>query len=1038
MLRGLTTRFIIFVITVTALPLQAHESRQPQRPPELCEALLAPDAYPETLKAVRERAESRYKEYEKTHPRREFTNIEVQAKREQSGDLDSPQSIKDFLGKNMSFVPTPAPVISADPASIAFIMENSSFPLHVDLPWAGHRTATTAYTSMTNNKTATAGGYLFGEDTPAVLVFLHGGGTPTASGFNGRSFGERGVPTLALDLPGHGRATANIDGLEDLDKTARWVLAQIKQLVAPGRKIVLSGHSYGAMLTYYMWLHSDEPGYEDVAEFISLAPGVDVSNAGDIPKKLAFEREWESRFRDFKGRIAQSDFEFQENMLQNGKDSDIGGTITTLTDFGYVTAPLSPERKAQLKKRMRVIVGENDGVVYVGREKEYAKAFGHLGDDFIVLPEGPTFKGIRQTGHNQFDLYDGPYENRPQSRPVVYTLIEEAVAAYGAPAADSGDEASKLMDWYFRAWANFPAFRELVRSGVEYVYSPTAQLDGITQGKKEIDNFVEKYREYIDQARKSEPLRLRAALDELGVSLDLQRAHEPARLQAELDLPKLTPEREAELKNYVKQVQEMEADLDKTFTDPVFDKEIAAVKAKFQAQLDKIQVKYEDYDGLLKNLLSRKDLSKEEENKRKVLANMHKEVKDLTGERQRRYATEHALRLTRIPVPKDIKDMRAARRELEVDRSETRRNNMREYLRRYDETVAGLHAQIERETVDRINALSRPKGLEDFAVTAGGGLGGLEVHPVIVLARQIQAEQNAVMTMTYAPPGDRDLERLSQRINAAVQEREALMGEDANKVSLTKLSANVMKLRDKRDGLVKRWADLWTKGGMSSALLDAQSANRQRALDSWKEIQSTYNARRSDWELSLHNSGQVTAANVNENMPREVKALRERAESAKQNYMLENEKLENVRWLEAAAGRITGGASKDAIKLARDLYGENFTGEATGMDSVAQQLKSEEEYLESRRRQVSMLSRKADDLRYKYMLKMHIAGLTTPYTVEQVPVAAALNRPLPEVLGELRTNPVFMRALNQLKQKWDDMLIELRQGVNSKAGDTGY
>src|SRR5262249_17368435 len=156
--------------------------------------------------------------------------------------------------------------------------------------------------------------------------------------------------------------------------------------------------------------------------------------------KLEFERQWETSFKDFKDRIAESDFEFQENMLQNGKDSDIGGTITTLNDFGYITAPVSPERKAQLKKRMRVIVGETDGVFDVGREKEYAKAFGPLADDFIILPEGPTFKGVRKTGHNQFDLYDGPYENRPLSRPVVYTMIEEAVAAYGAPPPDNSDE----------------------------------------------------------------------------------------------------------------------------------------------------------------------------------------------------------------------------------------------------------------------------------------------------------------------------------------------------------------------------------------------------------------------------------------------------------------------------------------------------------------------------------------------------------------------------------------------------------------------
>src|SRR6185312_16325932 len=118
--------------------------------------------------------------------------IEVEIKKEQVGEI-GPRALQQLLGKDQSFVSTPAPSAPMDTA-VNLHLEAKSLPVHVDQEWHGHRTSTTVFASLPKAVKPRDGQYLVGAEYPVVLISLHGGATPTATGKNGMSIGEALAP----------------------------------------------------------------------------------------------------------------------------------------------------------------------------------------------------------------------------------------------------------------------------------------------------------------------------------------------------------------------------------------------------------------------------------------------------------------------------------------------------------------------------------------------------------------------------------------------------------------------------------------------------------------------------------------------------------------------------------------------------------------------------------------------------------------------------------------------------------------------------
>ncbi len=315
-----------------------------------------------TFRQLEKRTIARIEALRKITPAPGFSNLVEEAKVEQVGEK-GPQALQELLPAGVSFVNTPAPT-SVHPTAVDVLEEGRAIAAHVDVPWDGRPTSTTAWVSLPRPRLISESKYLVGPEYPEVIVHLHGGGTPTATGRNALSIakevGKRGIPLIGIDLPGHGRATRNPEGLETFKKQVDWMMKAVKQLVDPRVKIVVSGHSWGGQFAVFMHRLSRDPNYSRISKFIALAPPVDVSLGGSLKQKMDFERWYQKEFVQFESRIAHGDFDFQKNMLDHGKESDVGTYHTNLTDLDYWTPPLTPEEQEGLKP-ITLWVGSADG-----------------------------------------------------------------------------------------------------------------------------------------------------------------------------------------------------------------------------------------------------------------------------------------------------------------------------------------------------------------------------------------------------------------------------------------------------------------------------------------------------------------------------------------------------------------------------------------------------------------------------------------------------------------------------------------------------
>jgi acetyl esterase/lipase len=122
-----------------------------------------------------------------------------------------------------------------------------------------------------------------------VLVFVHGGGfrggSPAGNAYQGRAALEQGAMYVALGY----RVIPDArfpDSVEDVERGLRWLLEHIGELGGDPGRIVLAGHSAGAMLAGWIGLrHSSLPadsikGLVLISGFYDLVPqSAEIINA---------------------------------------------------------------------------------------------------------------------------------------------------------------------------------------------------------------------------------------------------------------------------------------------------------------------------------------------------------------------------------------------------------------------------------------------------------------------------------------------------------------------------------------------------------------------------------------------------------------------------------------------------------------------------------------------------------------------------------------------------------------------------------------
>ncbi len=972
-----------------------------------CEVPLIANDRAMTVGELRERSKERIAQREQRVPRPRFDNIEIASLAEQEGE-PAPRAIQDILGENFSLVATPAPT-SPDPVSVGLVQEAGlSFPLHLDILWKGQHTSTAAYFTLPK-RLRSNGGYIIGPEYKIAQVHLHGGGTPTATGKNGVSIGEKladeNVPVMSVDLFGHGRATRRPDGLLSARDQVEYIWEMVERAIHPSVPVIISGHSYGAMLALVMHRMSADPKFNRIVHFVSMSPGIDPTLGGSPEERLKAQEWYEKNYPQLKKRIAPADFEFLSNIIQNGKDSDVGSLFTALTDLDYSLKPLTAEEQARLKP-LTVIVGTADGMVYVGWERQFQELFGNLipPSKFVLLGPGRTWKSPNEdvpTGHQIFDRYiDGTTKYQ------VYEMLKEIArtAAGEATPPDAEDPAEKAYDTFLRHYAGFFAFRELMDNHVEYVERRLPYMLELTGGKDSgrkavIEKYIFRSEELESKWSKETDSKVQKALDELAKDIGLPGIITAERAQSELDQPDLTPQRRAELEAVWSQVEKIDEDLKSSFVDQISEDHLRQLESEFAETLRAAGVTdLNDYKSKMDELEKVKPTNAAEKKVRADLKRLHQKYNAILKERARRYGEERENRIAKLKLPEGIADIRALVRELKTDRSPERRRMLKEYLARMEGVKENVRRIAREELRQRLAEIPRPEGVRDLN------------H-----ARQIKNEIDARLALVYVPEGDAEIQAIVDRI-IDLEERTTAIKKGTDTIpGLDKLESAMDDLRVRHAATQKKWQSLWAKKILTSKIIAELERKYDEAVTRSQEANFHYKSVRNRWLISLNARGELTGERVRALTP-EIRRLREIDQRLRREFLAIKEELEKARRDETRNGRLQGpeGAVQEALRV---LELER---------SLAAELRSAETLLESRARAYWKLEAELNHEKFRYVRLME-AKERLPKTIVPVSILALFSRPYDELMRELRENPVALEALQQALAKWEPILTSIRR-----------
>jgi hypothetical protein len=368
---------------------------------------------------------------------------------------------------------------------------------------------------------------------------------------------------------------------------------------------------------------------------------------------------------------------------------------------------------------------------------------------------------------------------------------------------------------------------------------------------------------------------------------------------------------------------------------------------------------------------------------------------------------------------------------------------LQNFVKAYGELEARTRAQAATDRASALSALPLPAGVSS-----------------IENARQIEDQRAGIENLTFVPAGNTQIAAIVERLKDAHRRKDELgkepeQGEEKSgqEKSLTAEEREVQ-LRKQLSENVKRWAAMWDdeKHPLTNAVLDAEMVAYNAALDVRTATGKAYEARKNQWILEHRRRGLPDEEILN--VPADLTELLNARNKAMNEFKKASDKLEEVRRLEAIKAPSSGPwaeAKSVALAIFGEAYkpghlspdGESYQAGQPSPDSLTVQLQEIEDYVEARRRELSIASQQIAQGRYEYAQALKAAGYEFPKTIIRVPIFELLNRPLPELQAMLSANRDSLGAvgaLKGLKQKWDGpdaMLTSLMQ-TKAKGSDGAY
>ena len=213
--------------------------------------------------------------------------------------------------------------------------------------------------------------WLFPPDTPAVIFYLHGGGTKSTGGHTAESlinhFFKFDIAVMSPDLPWHGEGPRVFMG--NLDQEIQALADLAKKYIPPNVPVFIYGHSLGGSLAHRIMQMSDKKNAfasNNVQGIVIASPAVDSAPGQSLGKKKeeAFKRRTKAMQESDKVSVAEREL-FQQ-MLENDKTAASAQFYTSL-----ILAQLDdtlPSHGGDDYTPSLMIVGEGDQLVFLAFE----------------------------------------------------------------------------------------------------------------------------------------------------------------------------------------------------------------------------------------------------------------------------------------------------------------------------------------------------------------------------------------------------------------------------------------------------------------------------------------------------------------------------------------------------------------------------------------------------------------------------------------------------------------------------------------------
>ncbi|MGE0762937.1 MAG: alpha/beta fold hydrolase [Bdellovibrionales bacterium] len=958
-------------------------------------------------------------------PLRTFIDPDVDQHRVEDGVM-GPRALADLHPPRMAFQLLQAPFPEPN-AVIKMDSPGSSIPLRNRSNFAGQAVATTIYASMPgkikNNATPNRGNgqfqrsYLIGPEykNTGVIYWMHGGGTPTATGVNAMSVGletgKRGIPLIAGDGPGHGNASLFpfLNGQEMID----YHLQVMRDTIHPDVPIIVMGHSWGgqfAVQMYLLWPRLKKHGL-NIKGLVALAPPADMSLGGTASQRQAADKKVEDCFEEWKGDVAEGDYDFIENTVRNGKTSPVAGLYCTLSALDYSwKMPMD----GVARPRMMVIVGESDGLVYTGREAAFDQFLRKLvaPQDYILMGKGRTFKGQDvQTGHNVFDRYMdaadrdqiadflgnekdketvaeaytriGYFVQQQVGHPLPKLSNEVPVLPKDATpeerAQDLHARAEAAIDRIYRLYANHLTFRQLVTTFVHRDFKRTNETARLQARRKILEKYINAATEASEQSqRKVADL----ILKQIKAANEKWRVQAPAVARKELALVQ-DPKRTEALKAAL------------ALAEPIRDQ----IRAENPDNTQSLILAMSRPVGIETIEQAQKELEKgPDKDRRKALETFLLNARSIVNQYRRDLGAKISAALLKIQFPAGAKSIDEILWELNLDTSAQRKQDLQAYLKEIEAIEVSKDDLALQTLKNAIAAVSLPPGTTSY-------------EAALKEAEEIRAK----IELNYVPEGPM-AEKTKQKIQRMQDTTDSIakMGKELDE--LVKLIAGLKKRR--ADQLKAIEAE---RSFVLPAELESQIVRREQALDAYIAANKEYEKYVSERIASAHESGKLTRAMLQQ-LFKEVQPYVDKYNRGRNHFLSASRQVEETRMKLAREGVL----GPQLQQLMITLYGADGKG---GLEhQLAMHQQSRDRMLEVR----ANLRAEAHALRKRY--HELVPGY---YQLVEQDLKSLLDLPYQDLLQHLKdpqTGPFLMETLTAAAEEFESMW-KLRDAPEKKGAD---